>query len=783
MNLTYTAHLELPAGLEITRALLSDSQIWPTLPIGAARHGELWQRAGELYRVVLPEQNATQPNTLRWSCLPVVGSSPRLDLALHLSDAQISTHVQLQLQLSLPGAGWPWRRVQVAHTLHRIIEDCRSALAQALRAQPQPAYAMAVTSPAPGIDAGEPLDPLARRALIGATPAQRALVEQLAPRYPLTVEHFLAIGALDHLERVARLEQGWERIMRGEYDERVHQVVAGGWGPGVGGWGAEQSHMQTQDIAALSAPDSQIQTQDIAPLPAPTPHPPTPSYDLIYAGGGLGLLHAVVMATCYGRRVLVFDRGEVGCAHREWNISRAELQALVDLGVATWDELGDVVMREYRDGVVRFHNRPGSDVATTEIWMPEVLNVALDAGALLRLMRRKLEAAGGQILSGRAFRTVRVSDGGPMWVEVELEQIPGGAAEHYRARLLLDGMGSTSPLALRRHAGRPFAGVCPTVGTVAAGFVEGDGPDEHDPTIGDILVSVADAQRGEQLMWEGFPGRHDELTVYLFYYSTIATAGELQPGRNLRADSPRYSLLDLFEQYFTLLPTYKRPGPHFRHLKPVYGYIPARHSLRPQEAPLLRGVLPVGDSAAQQSPLTFCGFGSHVRNLRRSTGLLDHALRRELLEPEQLACINAFQTNVSLNWVFSRFMHPWSQAHDVNRLQNIFLAVLNDLGVDIATRFFQDRMRWADYHPMILGMLRRYPLILAAAWRVLRPEGMLQWAGDYLRFTRGAMAAALARAAGAAGERAATRLSDRLAPALGLRVRARYAEWRAMDWM
>lgn len=756
MNLTYTAHLELPAGLDVTRALLGDPQIWPTLPTGASRHGELWQFAGELYQVALPEQNEAHPNTLRWSCTPVVGSSPRLDLALHLSDAQISTHVQIQLQLSLPGAGWPWRRARIAHALRQIVEACRNTLAQALRAQPQPAYAMAAAPAADAIDEGEPLDPTARRALAGATPAQRALVEQLAPRYPLTVEQFLAIGALDHLERVARLEQGWERIMRGEFDERVHQIVP-----------------SSQPSAARGG---------LRQAPA-SPHAPATDYDLIYAGGGLGLLHAVVMAQRFGRRVLVFDRGEVGCAHREWNISRAELQALVDLGVATWDELDDVVMREYRDGVVRFYNRPGSDVAATELWMPEVLNVALDAGALLRLMRRKLEAAGGQILSGRAFRTVRVSDGGPMRVEVELEQIPGGAAERYSARLLLDGMGSTSPLALRRHAGRPFAGVCPTVGTVAAGFAEGDRPDEHDPTIGDILISVSDAQRGEQLMWEGFPGRHDELTVYLFYYSTIATAGDMQPGRNLRADSPRYSLLDLFEQYFTLLPSYKRPGPHFRHLKPVYGYIPARHSLRPQEAPLLRGVLPVGDSAAQQSPLTFCGFGSHVRNLRRSAGLLDHALRRELLEPEQLACINAFQTNVSLNWVFSRFMHPWAQAHDVNRLQNIFLAVLSRLGVDLATRFFQDRMRWSDYHPMILGMMRRYPMILAAAWRVLGPWGMVQWAGDYLRFTRVALGAAAARAAGAAGERAATWLSDRLAPALGLRVRARYAEWRAMGWV
>jgi lycopene cyclase CruA len=477
------------------------------------------------------------------------------------------------------------------------------------------------------------------------------------------------------------------------------------------------------------------------------------------------------MAARYGRRVMVFDRSEVGCAHREWNISRTELAALVESGVVSWDELDTVVMREYRDGLVRFHSRPHSDAPPVDLWLPEVLNVALDAGALLRLMRRKLEDAGGTVLSGRLFRRVCVRAGAPLSVEVELTG-PDGATERYKARLLLDGMGSTSPLALLRHAGRPFAGVCPTVGTVARGFAQGDGPQEYDPTLGDILVSVADSQGGEQMMWEGFPGRGDELTIYLFYYSAIR-----------RASTRDYSMLDLFEQYFTLLPTYKRPGPGFRHIKPVYGYIPARHSLRPQEAPLLRGVLPVGDSAAQQSPLTFCGFGSHVRNLRRTTGLLDYALRHNLLDPNQLAPINAFQANVSLNWIFSRFMEPWDQADDVNRLQNLFIRVLHEMGVEKATRFFQDRMRWQDYHPMLLGMMWHYPGILLAAWKVLGIKGITQWMGDYARFSWAAATAALARVGGRRAEQALTGLAERLAPALGLRLRARYAEWRSMGWV
>lgn len=571
----------------------------------------------------------------------------------------------------------------------------------------------------------------------------------LAAQYPRTVAAFEAMGALDHLERITRLDATWAAIRR-------HDPLAAP--PGI----------YRQAPLAGQAPDG--------------------DFDLIYAGGGLGLLHAAVMAR-YGYRVLLFDRAEVGCAHREWNISRDELAALVRVGFCTWDELRDVIMAEYDTGVVRFYQPDRAQAA--ELWLPDVLNVALDAHALLQLARRKFEAAGGVALSRRVLRGVLASDTGAVRVCVELAR-EGGATERYGARLLLDGMGSASPLALHRFAGQPFAGVCPTVGTVASGFAPGAADDEHNPRVGDILISVADAQRGQQYMWEGFPGRGDELTVYLFYYDTLAKsqqpattnrlAGDDGSGFSVLGSGPP-SLMQLFEDYFALLPTYKRPGPGFRHHKPVYGYIPARHSLRRQEAALLRGVLPIGDSAAHQSPLTFCGFGSHVRNLARTSGLLHEALRADLLAPADLQAISAFQVNASLNWVFSRFMQPWRAHHDVNHLQNIFLRVLNELGPELARRFFRDQMYWRDYHKMVLGMFWRYPPIVLVALRVLGWGGVRQWVADYLAYSWAALGAWLGVRLGAGGRAALAIGLGRLAPGLGLRLRARFDEWRAMGWL
>src|ERR687886_1754377 len=506
--------------------------------------------------------------------------------------------------------------------------------------------------------------------------------ETLRRRYPRTVAAFEAMGALPHLTTIAALDRSWAEVERGGAPPHLHQ-----------------------EVAALPPGDE--------------------AWDLIYAGGGLGLLHALVMRKRYGYRVALFDRGITGQAHREWNISDSELQALVQPDLFTAEEIEQVVAHRHTRGVVRFH--PGEiGVRAAELWMAGVLDVSLDAGELLRRARQKFEQAGGTILDRQTCRHVQVGPGG---IAVELANADGDV-RILRGRLVVDGMGATSPLTFQRHGGRPFDGGCPTLGTTLSGLQPGPQVGQHDPSVGDILVSVADAQHGRQLIWEGFAGRDDRLTVYLFYYDRVAGVGR------------QHSLLDLFEAYFALLPTYKRPAGHFRHHKPVYGFIPAHHTQRRTTAAPLRGVLPIGDAAAQQSPLTFTGFGSHVRNLDRTTALLDYALRHDLLQPRRLREISAYQANVALHWVFSRFMQPWRGPNDVNQLQNVFARVLNDLGSDVAERFFKDQMRWRDYGRIVNHTLAVYRPIISTALTVLGPCDTLRWIVDYVRFSRAALVAA-----------------------------------------
>lgn len=534
-------------------------------------------------------------------------------------------------------------------------------------------------------------------------------------RYPRTVDAFLRLpdgrAALAH---VIHLDRRWEDLIRGQ------------------------------------APAADIRWGD---LPATDQ-----DYDVVVAGGSLGLLTALALAR-QGWRVMVFDQRVAGRAHREWNISQEELQTVVDNGLFTWDELQSVVMRHYRTGLVHFH---AGTTPTQEVWLTDVLDVAVDAGALLQLARRKLETLGAPVLDGREFRRAWLASDGVARSVVEVSTADGHS-ERYGARLLVNAMGAASPLSLALTP-TPFSGVCPTVGTVARGFAR-HGARGVDLNLGEILMTIDNADDGgrRQLMWEGFPGRHDELTVYLFYYDVVA-ADRLQ------------SLLELFEVYFERLPEYKAPGPDFEHLRPVYGFIPSRHGV--SSSPLARGVLAIGDASAHQSPLTFCGFGSHVRNLARVAGLTDYALRHALLDAADLAHVSARQSNVAMMWVFARFMQPWRGGSEVNDLMNRFLGILVGLGPAGARRFFQDRTTWSDYTRVLLTFALRCPAVLYWAAEVIGPRGYLAWLRDYATFTRAALAMKAFDLLGEPLRSMALAVAD-VRPAWGLRLRAFAGEWRA----
>ena len=194
-----------------------------------------------------------------------------------------------------------------------------------------------------------------------AVPAKPLAAREGAPdlsyfrkQYPLTVTSF---GRLP--DREAWLRRVWEA------DARWQEAMTAG--------------ASGTQVVVRGAPPPRMQVEG--------------EFEIIYAGGSLGLLHAAVMATRYGRRVMVFDSQAVGQAQRDWNLSDEELNEFERAGLFTKEELERAIINRYRAGFAKFHDA-GSRVKTPPLWMNGVLDVALAADELLGLAAAKVRERG-----------------------------------------------------------------------------------------------------------------------------------------------------------------------------------------------------------------------------------------------------------------------------------------------------------------------------------------------------------------------------------------------------
>lgn len=519
----------------------------------------------------------------------------------------------------------------------------------------------------------------------------QSIFAALADRYPLTVKYF-------------------QKMPNGEYDLTRVYWWEQRWREGV------RNPSQPQQVVVRRTDTS-------------TSHP-APAYDLIYIGGALGVIHAAVMARL-GYRVLLIERLPFGRMNREWNISRSEFQSLIDLGLFSNHEFESLIAREYRDGFHKFFDANNPKQAKAPVLhTPTVLNIALDAEKLLNLCGEKLREAGGQIWDETEFLRAEVDDTG---VTVETKHLPGQIVQQARGRLLVDAMGTASPISWQLNGGRAFDSVCPTVGAVISG---GFDPGVWDSQYGDVLNSHGDISKGRQLIWELFPAEGDELTFYLFHYHQV------------HPDNPG-SLLEMYEDFFTILPEYRRCDvDRLTWKKPTFGYIPGHFSTSDRDRQIaFDRLIAIGDAASLQSPLVFTGFGSLVRNLSRLTHLLDTALKHDLLSARQLNQIRAYQSNVSVTWLFSKGMMVPTGKHiapqRVNAMLNTFFGILAGEPQASAEAFIKDRVSWLAFNRMALIAAWKNPSLLLWIWELAGAQDFVRWLGSYWSFSVAAFISAL----------------------------------------
>ncbi|MGD1922459.1 MAG: FAD-dependent oxidoreductase, partial [Pleurocapsa sp.] len=375
--------------------------------------------------------------------------------------------------------------------------------------------------------------------------------------------------------------------------------------------------------------------------------------DIVICGGTLGILLGAALQQL-GWRVSLIERGILKGREQEWNISRDELETFIELNLLTPEELENAIATEYNPARVGFSENK-------DIWVTDVLNIGVDPVYLLDKLKQKFLQAGGKLLENTVFQSATVHPDG---VEITAGE------EIIKARLLIDAMGHFSPIIKQARKGTKPEAVCIVVGSCAEGYSQND--------TGDLIYSFTPIINNCQYFWEAFPAK-DGRTTYMFSY--------------LDANPKRPSLEYFKEEYMRLLPEYQKDDLEQLEFKRfLFGFFPA-YKNSPIKLPFDR-ILPVGDSAGGQSPVSFGGFGAMVRHLQRLTNGVDSALKAETLDRKDLALLQPYQPNISVTWLFQQTMsvevEKQVNPQQINNLMGGVFQVMERLGDPVLKPFLQD---------------------------------------------------------------------------------------------
>ncbi|MCC0176216.1 FAD-binding oxidoreductase [Waterburya agarophytonicola K14] len=375
--------------------------------------------------------------------------------------------------------------------------------------------------------------------------------------------------------------------------------------------------------------------------------------DIVICGGTLGILLGAALQQL-GWQVTLIERGILKGREQEWNISRNELETFIELDLLTPVELKKAIVTEYNPARVGFDN--GKD-----IWVEDVLNIGVDPVFLLDILKQKFLQSGGILLENTAFESATVHPNG---VTIEANK------KNITTRLLIDGMGHFSPIIKQARKGTKPEAVCVVVGSCAKGYPKND--------TGDLIYSFTPIINHCQYFWEAFPAQ-DGRTTYMFTY--------------LDANPERPSLEYFMSEYLRLLPKYQEVTlEQLEFQRFLFGFFPA-YKNSPVSLPFDR-ILPVGDSAGGQSPVSFGGFGAMVRHLQRLTNGINSALNANSLSQKDLALLQPYQPNISVTWLFQQTMSveigKEVNPHQINNLMAGVFQVMERLGDRVLKPFLQD---------------------------------------------------------------------------------------------
>ncbi len=420
-------------------------------------------------------------------------------------------------------------------------------------------------------------------------------------------------------------------------------------------------------------------------------HLETIDWDVVICGGTLGILIGCALVK-RGLRVALLERGILRGREQEWNISRSELEVFLELDLLSQQELVNAIATQYNPARVSFFGG-------TEVCVKDVLNIGVDPVYLLETLKNKFLAAGGKLFENTAFDSAVVHPNGVL------------VSDTFSTRLLLDAMGSFSPIVQQARQAKKPDGICLVVGSCAQGFAPNN--------TGDLLASFTPVLNNCQYFWEAFPAR-DGRTTYLFTYMDL--------------DAQHIGLETLFAEYLRLLPEYQ--GVELNQLqlqRALFGFFPA---YRQQLYFPWGRILPIGDSSGNQSPLSFGGFGSMVRHLKRLTLGISEALATEQLSAPALKLLQPYQPNLSVTWLFQKAMRAGVgqklNPNQINTLLSAVFAQMQQLGEPVLKPFLQDVVQFSGLTQTLFKTALNHPLLIAQVIPQVGIVSLFDWMWHYI---------------------------------------------------
>jgi flavin-dependent dehydrogenase len=372
-------------------------------------------------------------------------------------------------------------------------------------------------------------------------------------------------------------------------------------------------------------------------------------YDIAVCGGSRGIFYAMALQL-QGHRVCLIEAAELGDRDEEWNTSMDELDELVKLGVLSEKDIDDAIRSEFPGSRIAFKNKELSveggysdNGVGVEFFAEGVSNVVVSQYVLVNRVSERFQELGGVILEKKPVSGIFVVGSLGAALDIGRDQDP------LTARLVLDAMGTKSPITRQQREGTKPDGVCVVVGCRAAGY------NPATNLVGDAIYSNSPIQdKMLQYFWGSYPGgigrngkqpgESDLKTTYLYTY--------------MDAHQKRPSLESLMEDYWKFLPQYQpsieNPETDLDVQRIFFGCYPTyKDSPLP---PIVDRVLAVGDAAGFQSPLSYGGLSCVAGQLKRVSDAVTEAIKCDMLMKEDLAEINSYSPGLRASWMFQKAM-------------------------------------------------------------------------------------------------------------------------------